>query len=654
MKNIQLTAAVDLTAKGAQRRFKILAYSGGTLRVSGFAMPVVVDLQGLQIPDSLPILIDHQASTEATLGTANQITTDGRTLTMSGIVTGTSSKAQAVIDQHDHGQRWQASIGATVEATEEVPAGKTVSVNGQTFTGPMIIARRSILRETSVLPMGADSTTQVNLAAGAATLSKGTAMTFEQFTADLGIDHSTLTASGREVLQRQFEGVTATGDGNLTAEALTDLRAAMATDLRRQGKIRAIAHNYPDIAAAAIENGWDETKTENMVLKANYAQNGVRTYTGGRDAGGMNQATLTASLMLRAGGEAAAVKAFGERTTEIAAKARITNLQDLAAAALQLSGIDPKSFADDNKMLKAAFSTSSLPNILSDSSEKMLEQAYQETTSDWRLFCNIASAANFKTKTSIRPQAIDNLDQHADGGKMKHGVLKEEDTYQWSVSTFSKLLSVTRETIINDDLSFVDELPAMLGVAAGRTLKDLIWKTILGAQAAGHYSTLNGNLGEAGTALAVATLGSAVAAMRKQRDSKGYDIDIKPQVLAVGPTLELTARALLNSAEIVSGEALTQPSGNPVQGIVPELVVEPRIENSGRFTGTSATQWYLFGGPTTKPVTVGFLNGQQTPTVEIADADFDQLGVQMRVYHDFGVALGDEKASYKATGAAAE
>jgi hypothetical protein len=47
-----------------------------------------------------------------------------------------------------------------------------------------------------------------------------------------------------------------------------------------------------------------------------------------------------------------------------------------------------------------------------------------------------------------------------------------------------------------------------------------------------------------------------------------------------------------------------------------------------------------------------FLNGVQTPTVESAAADFDQLGVQFRGYHDFGVDLAEYLAGVKSKGAA--
>ena len=51
-------------------------------------------------------------------------------------------------------------------------------------------------------------------------------------------------------------------------------------------------------------------------------------------------------------------------------------------------------------------------------------------------------------------------------------------------------------------------------------------------------------------------------------------------------------------------------------------------------------------------VVVSFLNGQQNPTVDMAEADFNQLGVQFRGYHDFGVDLAEYLAGIKSKGAA--
>jgi len=45
---------------------------------------------------------------------------------------------------------------------------------------------------------------------------------------------------------------------------------------------------------------------------------------------------------------------------------------------------------------------------------------------------------------------------------------------------------------------------------------------------------------------------------------------------------------------------------------------------------------------------VCFLNGVQTPVIESADADFDQLGIQFRGYHDFGVQTTEYRATVEA------
>jgi hypothetical protein len=49
---------------------------------------------------------------------------------------------------------------------------------------------------------------------------------------------------------------------------------------------------------------------------------------------------------------------------------------------------------------------------------------------------------------------------------------------------------------------------------------------------------------------------------------------------------------------------------------------------------------------------VAFLQGQQTPTVEFfgLDAEVHKLAVSWRVYFDYGAALSDFRAAYKAKG----
>ena len=659
MKSIHFTSAINLTASGKQRRFQINAYSGGLLVVGGFEHPVVVDLSGLDTTNAIPILIDHRSDVEATLGLTDRIENNGRSLTLGGPITGQSALAVQVLAQSAAGHIWQASIGASVVESENIAAGVSVNLNGQKFTGPVIVARRSILKETSVLPMGADSSTSVNLAAKAVALKGSLHMSFSEWLVSLGIAEGSLTSEGTAILQTMYENAQALpADGETpavpvasAAASVLALRATASAELHRHSAINSVCVGHPEVAAKAISAGWSPMQAENSVLKlkAQSMAPSNRTYGHSGHSTGLTKNTLSASLMLRAGHEKAALKAYGADVCQQGRDLRCTNLVDLAGHALTVAGQDRNGFQNNDSMIRAAFSVASLSNILGDSIGKTLVDAYAETTSAWKSFCHIGDCTSFRDHKGIRPAAIASLDVVGAGGAIKNGNLSEEDSFTFRVDSYAKILVITRQTMVNDDLGFLSDMAPMLGQAAGRSLNDLLWSTILGGQTANYFSSGNSNLATTSSALAVATLGAAVAAMRSQRDDQGFDLNIQPAVLVVPPALELTARALLNSAEVLGTSGV---SGNPVQGIVPNLLVEPRISNSTRFSNTSSTQFYVFGAPKDRAVTVGFLNGATTPTIETADADFNTLGMQIRVFHDFGVALADPRGAYKATGAA--
>ena len=109
---------------------------------------------------------------------------------------------------------------------------------------------------------------------------------------------------------------------------------------------------------------------------------------------------------------------------------------------------------------------------------------------------------------------------------------------------------------------------------------------------------------------------------------------------------------LYKSLEIRDTTASTKyPIANPHQGKF-RVEVSRYLSNS-RYTGNSEKAWYLLADPADLPVIeVAFLNGQESPTIETAEADFNVLGIRMRGYHDFGVALQDPKGGVKMKGEA--
>ena len=78
-----------------------------------------------------------------------------------------------------------------------------------------------------------------------------------------------------------------------------------------------------------------------------------------------------------------------------------------------------------------------------------------------------------------------------------------------------------------------------------------------------------------------------------------------------------------------------------------------RYLSNSYYTGASSKAWYLLADPNDLPVIeVAFLNGQESPTIETAEADFSVLGIQARGVHDFGIALQDPRAGIRSKGEA--
>jgi hypothetical protein len=624
---LQLTARVELEAapaKGGPPKLEIVAYTGGEIIPSGMG-PTVIDTAGLKLAGQIPLVADHVTELASIVGHGTPTVEAGNVLVRGSLIDATPAASQ-VLQLARGGFEFQASVGVQIGDRQFVRAGETVSANGKSFTaGPrgLTLVKAGVLREVSILAIGADSQTSVAVAA------KGEPMTTTTTTTDADTIRSEAIQAERQRLKK-IEQLCAGDFGDQTA-GVAQLRArAVAGDI----DVEALAAGVVDALRAARPQPGDMHVFRPHVL---------------RSSGGVTSDALCASLMLRAGGEAPALKAYGEQSVIAARKLGITSLVDLAAHALQLDGRCAGDYGSTDEMLRAAFSTVNLPNILANVTGRILMLAYQETTRTWSPFCFVAIAQNFKPQMGIRPAAIETLSPLGPTGEIKLGILQEEAVYNWQVGTYARMLGITRTDIINDDLGFVSALGPMLGVAAGRALNDLIWKTILGGQTANFFSAANGNLLTTATsALSSTSLGQAIAAMRKQMDSQGNSIQIAPQALVVPPELEMTAKALVNSALI--GRTDGGPTGNALLNIVPDVVVESRLSNPN-FTGNSATQWYLFGPPFSRPVTTGFLAGLVGPTVQLSQNEFNTLGIALRCFFDFGVSLSDPKAAVKAVGA---
>ena len=328
----ELVAAKQDDAKDgapAPRRFGMVAYTGGAMRLAGWPHPVVVDLAGMQVSaKSRPILKDHNPS--LIVGHTESVSVEGSQLLVSGVVSGAGAVAREIVESSLSGFPWQASLGASAEQTETVPKGRSAQANGRTFDGPVQVVRRSRLGEVSFVALGADDDTEARVAAR----KENGEMDFNAWLAAKGFeDADALSDAQRTSLKAMYDAekkpAAATATGNDPAVVaridasgvVADLRAEAAAETKRITDVRRLcAGQHGEIEAKAIGEGWDTARTELEILRADRPQvNALRT---GGDA--TSAKALEAARGRSAGLPDAQVGEHDAEQTRSAARARDT------------------------------------------------------------------------------------------------------------------------------------------------------------------------------------------------------------------------------------------------------------------------------------------------------------------------------------------
>jgi phage major head subunit gpT-like protein len=646
--SLWLTAEMRVTPSDAGKapdgtptlpRFSMVAYTGGAMRLEGWKHPVVVDLAGMTIPSqSRPIRVGH--NTDRLVGHTHAIAREDRRLVASGVLSIPGPDTERVVAGSRNGFPWQASIGARVDQFEFVKDGQVAAANGREFPGPVVIVRKSTLGEISFVDLGADGNTSASVAAKAQ-------------------ESATVTTTA-----------TTAGTPDPTAgDTVQAVRAAAASEVKRIAAIRRIfAGQHAEAEAQAIQEGWDETRAELARLRLDRPAAPAVAGTRADDrfpAAQMLEAALALtrpSMQPERHYPADLLQAAEDR---YGPGLKIRQVIYFVARANGYTGspfIDKRTFGDamyyawtlPMTVRAAGTSTLSLPAILSNLANKELLDAYREEDQTWREIAIVRSVSDFKTVTSHR--LLDNMEYEevAPDGEIKHGTVAEE-TYTRQAKTYGKMFALTREKIIDDDMSALDDIRDRLGAGAARKLNSVFWKTFLNNSS--FFTAPRGNfLSGATTALGLDGTGlqEGILAFRKLKSPDKKRIGGVPTILLVPPELQFVAQRLYQSTTVNTGGASTKdmvPNDNIHAGKYRPVVCDWLSDTE--FAGNSAKAWYLFRNPgVLAPVAVSFLDGVQTPTVEATDADFNKLGIQFRGYFDFGVDLAEPLAGIKVKGEA--
>ena len=159
----------DKPDANGNKKMTITAYNGGLMEVR-WGLPVGIDLAGLKWRDdnAIPVMCLHEThSIDAICGQATKISHDGKTLTIDADFMPVSEDAKKVHELAKAGFKFQASVGVTPSDVLYVGKKESYNLNGAEVKGECYIVRAGTLHEVSIVPLGADGSTQTAIAAAA-------------------------------------------------------------------------------------------------------------------------------------------------------------------------------------------------------------------------------------------------------------------------------------------------------------------------------------------------------------------------------------------------------------------------------------------------------------------------------------------------------
>lgn len=323
-------------------------------------------------------------------------------------------------------------------------------------------------------------------------------------------------------------------------------------------------------------------------------------------------------------------------------------LSDFARLALEKSGQNTRGMSYDamaQAVLRNGQTTSDFPVLLENTLHKTLLAAYQTAPDTWRQIARIGSVSDFRAWKRLRTGTLANLDPVNEAGELTNMPISDATAESVQATRYGNIISITPETIVNDDFDWIVSQSTALGRAAARTIEAAVYAKLLAnptmSDGNALLSSAHGNIQTSGAAISVATVDAGRVAMASQMDNDSNDyLNIRPSLLLCPISMGGAARVVAGSQYDPDAAArLLVP--NKVNGLISTVIDTPRL----------STGWYLLANPSDAPVIeVVFLDGNQNPRIQ-QEESFRTKGLSWSVELPFGVGIVDYRGIYWNDGA---
>ncbi|HYD79838.1 MAG TPA: prohead protease/major capsid protein fusion protein [Paucimonas sp.] len=322
---------------------------------------------------------------------------------------------------------------------------------------------------------------------------------------------------------------------------------------------------------------------------------------------------------------------------------RHMSLLRMAEESLVLAGVNVRGLSAIEIAGRAMHTTSDFPAILANVLNKRLRQAYNESSRTYQRWARRApNAPDFRNMQITQLGGAPDLLPLNEAGEFKYGTIKDgKQTYK--VTTHGRIVAVSRQTIVNDDLRALDRLVSAFGSSASRLENRLVYKQLTSNPTMDDgvvlFHTDHKNIANA-AAISVTTLGEGRKLMRQQKGLADEELNIVPAFLIVPSALEQVAYQYTSANYVPAKSADTNEFRAGGRTAV-EPIVEPVLD------ATSETQWYMASDSAeVDTVEYCWLDGAEGVWIE-SEIGFDVDGMKVKARHDFATTVVDHRGLFR-------
>ncbi len=316
----------------------------------------------------------------------------------------------------------------------------------------------------------------------------------------------------------------------------------------------------------------------------------------------------------------------------------------LGSSGISVRGMTPNEIAE-----RALHSTSDFPALMGNAMNRRLRAAYEENQPSYRRWARRApNAPDFRASDVIQMSAMPDLLQVNESGEFRYGTASDGKV-SYAVVTYGRIIGITRQTLINDDLRALERMTTGYAASAARLENRTVYAQLTSNPTMGYDSVAlfhanHGNLAGSGGAIDASTLGAGRTAMRLQKGLQNEELNLAPRWLIVPATQEQKAYQYTSSQYVPAKQTDTNEfrAGG-------RTAVEPIVE--AVLDGVSTAAWYMAAGnEQVDTVEYAYLEGAEGVQIS-SRVGFTVDGVELKASLDFAAATIDHRGLYKNAGA---